>query len=296
MAIFDERKIDCHAHVTDPARFPYGADIPYHPSGQEIGTAAQLAQMMQTYGIRRTLLVQPNSGYGSDNACMLDAIAQGGGAIKGVAIVGLDASLEALRSLQRRGIVGVAFNPTLLGTGFYERAAGLVERLAELDMLLNIQVEQDQLNAFMPWIERIPVTVLVDHCGRPTPGAGPGQPGFRSLLRLADTGRVYVKLSGYAKFARTAYPFEDCWPYVRALVEAFTLERCLWASDWPYLRAHERQDVGPLVRLVERLFPGPADREALLWETPQRLLRFPPPTPAAAPDPAGGNAYRPIGE
>ena len=142
-------------------------------------------------------------------------------------------------------------------------------------MLLNIQVEHDQLSLFVPWLEGIPVTVLVDHCGRPTPEAGLGQPGFQALLRLAETGRVYVKLSGYAKFARTPYPFEDCWPYVRALVEAFTLGRCLWASDWPYLRAHERQDVGPLVRLVETLFPEPDDRAALLWETPRKLLGFP---------------------
>lgn len=275
MSIFDERKIDCHVHVTDPIRFPYGADIAYHPSGQEIGTAAQLGQMMQTYGITNALVVQPNSGYGSDNACMLDAIEQADGAIKGVAIVGLDTDLPTLRDLKRRGILGVAFNPTILGTAYYERAGGLIEALAELDMFLNIQVEHDQLNAFAPWIEQIPITVLVDHCGRPTPEAGLDQPGFRTLLRLAETGRVYVKLSGYAKFARTSYPFEDCWPYVRALAEAFTPQRCLWASDWPYLRAHERQDVGPLVRLVERLFPDPGDRAKVLWETPRTLLGFP---------------------
>ena len=48
----------------------------------------------------------------------------------------------------------------------------------------------------------------------------------------------------------TPYPFEDCWPFVRALVDAFTLDHCMWASDWPYLRAQERQDYGPLVQLA----------------------------------------------
>lgn len=37
MSIFDEPKIDCHAHVLDPVNFPYGEDIAYKPSGQEIG-------------------------------------------------------------------------------------------------------------------------------------------------------------------------------------------------------------------------------------------------------------------
>ena len=70
------------------------------------------------------------------------------------------------------------------------------------------------------------------------------------------------------------YPFEDCWPYVRVMADAFTLDHCMWASDWPYLRAPQRQDYGPLVELVEFLFPNPTDRRALLWETPKRLFGF----------------------
>ena len=150
----------------------------------------------------------------------------------------------------------------------------MFEKLAELDMFVNLQVEHDQLLTFVDWIERIPVRVLIDHCGRPTVTEGLGQPGFKALLQLAATGRVHIKLSGYNKFARTPHPFEDCWPYVRALVEAFTLERCMWASDWPYLKATERQDYGPLVDLAGMLFPDPAERRTLLWETPARLFGF----------------------
>lgn len=274
MSIFDEPKIDCHAHVLDPTRFPYGREIAYKPSGQEIGTTAQLLQVMKTYGVKHVLLVQPNSGYGSDNSCMLDAIQHNTGLFKGVAIADLDADLATLRDLKDRGIVGIAFNPTFHGTDYYVDAVGLLERLAELDMFVQLQCEHDQLLSFTSWIEAIPVKVLIDHCGRPTAEAGLEQAGFRALLRIAETGRVHVKLSGYAKFARQSYPFEDAWPFVRALVDAFTLERCMWASDWPYLRATERQDYGPLVDLVESLFPDPAERRTLLWDTPKRLFGF----------------------
>jgi len=274
VSVFEEPKIDCHAHVLDPVRFPYGKEIAYKPAGQEIGTTAQLLQVMKTYGVEHVLLVQPNSGYGGDNSCMLDAIRRQRGVFKGIAIADQDADLAALRKLKDQGIVGIALNPTFHGNEFYARSAGLFEKLAELEMFAQLQVEHDQLQMYVPWIEAIPVSVLIDHCGRPTPPAGLGQAGFKDLLRLADTGRVHVKLSGYAKFARTPYPFEDTWPFARALVEAFTLERCLWASDWPYLRATERQDYGPLVRLAELLFPDPDQRRALLWETPRRLFGF----------------------
>ncbi len=274
MHIFDEPKVDCHAHVIDPANFPYGKEVAYKPTGQEVGTTAQFVEVMKCHGVRHALLVQPNSGYGSDNSCMLDAIAKGEGRFKGIAIVDLDVEAAALKELQSRGVIGVAVNPTFHGNDYYRRADGLIKRLADLDMFLNLQVENDQFLMFAPWIERIPVKVLIDHTGRPTPPAGLDQPAFAAILRLARTSRVNVKISGYLKFARTPYPFEDCWPYVRAIVAAFTLDRCIWASDWPFLRASERQDYGPLVQLAGRLFPDADDRRKLFWETPNRLFGF----------------------
>ena len=274
MSIFKEPKIDCHVHVLDPVNFPYGKDIEYKPSGQEIGTPSQLRQVMQTYGVSHALLVQPNSGYGSDNSCMLDTIARGGGRFKGIAIIAFDAGLAALRELKAQGIVGAAFNPTFHGIDYYKRSADLIGKLAQLDMFLQIQSEHDQLSMFVPWIEAMPIRVLIDHCGRPTPEAGLDQPGFKALLRLAATQRVSVKLSGYSKFSQVPYPFDDTWPFVRAIVDAFTLDRCLWASDWPYLRAPQRQDYGPLLELAQMLFPDPAERRRLFCDTPRRLFGF----------------------
>jgi len=276
MSVFQEAKIDCHVHVLDPLTFPYGKDIDYHPAGPEVGTAAQLHQVMKTYGVSHALLVQPNSGYGGDNACMLDAIARGEGRFKGIAIIDFNADNAALRDFKRQGVVGAAFNPTFYGNDYYRNSAGLIARLADNDMFLQLQIEHDQLELFVPWIEAIPVKVLIDHCGRPTAKAGLGQPGFRALLKLARTKRVSVKLSGYMKFSDLPYPFDDAWPFVRALADAFTLEHCLWASDWPFLRAARRQDFGPLVELAAMLFPAARDRRVLFRETAQRLFGFPP--------------------
>jgi predicted TIM-barrel fold metal-dependent hydrolase len=274
MHLFEEPKIDCHAHVLDPVNFPYGDAVAYKPTGQEIGTKAQLGQVMETYGVKHTLLVQPNSGYDRDNSCMLDAIAKGGGRFKGIAIVDLEADVATLKRFQAQGIVGAAINPTFHGNEYYKHANSLMKRLADLDMFFNLQVENDQFLMYAPWIASIPVKVLIDHLGRPTPQAGLKQPAFLALLRLAETERVSVKISGYSKFANEHYPFRDTWPFVRAVVDAFTLDHCVWASDWPYLRAPERQDYGPLVELAAQLFPSAADRRKLFWGTANRLFGF----------------------
>jgi predicted TIM-barrel fold metal-dependent hydrolase len=274
MHLFDEPKIDCHAHVFDPVNFPYGRHIAYKPAGQELGTTSQLHQVMKSYGVSHALLVQPNSGYGSDNSCMLDAIANGNGRFKGIAIVDLDAGAGVLKQFQTLGIVGAAINPTFHGNDYYRHADGLMKRLADLDMFFNLQVENEQFLMYAPWIENIPVKVLIDHLGRPTPEAGLNQPSFAAMLRLAKTERVNVKISGYSKFAKAPYPFNDCWPFVHAIVDAFSLDHCVWASDWPYLRAPERQDYGPLVQLAGELFPDADDRRKLFWDTPNRLFKF----------------------
>jgi predicted TIM-barrel fold metal-dependent hydrolase len=72
-SVFDEPKIDSHCHILDPAKFTYSPDSKYHPPGQEIGTAVQIAEVFKTSGIRNALLVPPNSGYGEDNRCLLAA-------------------------------------------------------------------------------------------------------------------------------------------------------------------------------------------------------------------------------
>ena len=274
MSIFDEPKVDCHLHLLDPLRFPYAEATPYRPTGQEITTTAQMNRMFAAYGVRNALLVQPNSGYGNDNRCMLDAIAASNGRFKGIAVVPHDITEADLTLLKAQGVLGVAFNLPFHGVPYYLGTDALLANLVNLNMFLQIQVHEDQLLALLPLLECHPVKLLIDHCGRPTPTEGLLGPAFQTLLALGRRGRATVKLSGHMKFSTQSHPFPDTWPFVRALVEAFTLDNCVWGSDWPFLRAPERVDYGPLLTLAEQLFPNLADRRKLFWDTPHRLFGF----------------------
>jgi predicted TIM-barrel fold metal-dependent hydrolase len=274
MSIFDEPKVDCHNHVFDPAGFPYQPDTSYRPSGQEVATALQFRHVMDCYGVRYALVVGPNSGYGTDSRPVLDAIARSNGRCKGIAVVPLDIATRDLAALKAKGIVGIAFNSTLDGVDYYLGAHDLLARLADLEMILQIQAEKYQLAAFQPLLEKSRVRLAIDHCGRPEIAAGLQQPGFQALLDLGRSGRACVKLSGYAKFSRRPHPYEDVRPFVQALLDAFTTEACVWASDWPFVKATERIDYGPLLKLFESLVPDPADRRKVLWDTPRRWFGF----------------------
>jgi predicted TIM-barrel fold metal-dependent hydrolase len=274
MSVFDEAKIDAHCHVLDPARFAYAPDVSYRPAGQEIAPLDQYLQVMDAYAIRHALFVGPNSGYGLDNRCLLDALARGAGRFKGIAVVPNGIERDALLNLREAGVIGVALNATVLGVEQILAAEPLLRKLTELDMLLSLQVEHDQLVALRPRVEASGVRTLIDHGGRPAPGRGVDQPGFQALLAMARNGRTAVKLSGYQKFSALPPPYDDTRPFIDALLDAFTLDACLWASDWPFLKASQRLDVGPLLRQVERLLPDVADRRKLFWDTPRRWLGF----------------------
>jgi predicted TIM-barrel fold metal-dependent hydrolase len=279
MNITHQPKIDCHVHVFDPARFPYAADAWYLPVGAETGTAANLGQVLDFHGVQRAVIVGPNSGYGLDNRCLLDALAQGAGRYKGVAVVRNDASRAELQDLQAAGVVGVAFNVALLGVDFYRDTGPLLERLRDLGLWAQVQVQGDELVALKPMLESSGARLLFDHCGRPNPQAGVGQAGFAALLALADTGRACVKLSSLTKCSVQPYPYPDAWPYVQALLAAYTPQALVWASDWPFLRAPARIDYGPLLALFEQLVPDAQARQAVLWDTPRRLFGFDSVTP-----------------
>jgi predicted TIM-barrel fold metal-dependent hydrolase len=274
LRLFEEPKIDCHVHVLDPARFPYRPDTHYAPAGQEIGTLAQLGHVMDAYGTRHAVVVGPNSGYGLDNRCLLDALARGDGRFKGVAVVHNDITRAELDALKHAGIVGVAWNVTFYGVAHYRDAAPLLDKLAALDLFVDIQVEHEQLLSIAPMLVGSGARILVDHCGRPTVEQGLAQPGFQALLALGSTRRAWVKLSGLVKFSHQPVPHEDAWPFVHALIDAFGLDHCLWASDWPYLRAPVRVDYGVLLALAGTLFPNEAQRRELMWDNPRELFGF----------------------
>jgi predicted TIM-barrel fold metal-dependent hydrolase len=274
MSLYDERKIDCHNHVFDPARFPYGADAAYKPLPCEVGSAAHFRRVLDAYGVRHALLVGPTSGYGPDNRCLLDALATGGGRFKGIAVVHVDAPQSELERLKAAGVVGVRLDVIAHGVARFAGAGALLKSLAALGLFAQVQVERDQLAELAPLLERSGVRLLIDHCGRPAPEAGLDQPGFRALLGLARTGRAVVKLSGPFRFSGGGAPYEDTLPYVRAILAAYTPDACIWGSDWPFIRMPERVDYGPVLKLVETWLPDAAARRKVLWDTPRRLFEF----------------------
>lgn len=266
---------DCHAHVFDPARYPYRAGAPYIPGPCQAGTPEDLLAVLDAHGFSHALIVGA-APYGTDNRCLLDAIARSRGRFKGIALLEPDAGEARVRELAEGGVVGVRVNLVHDGVEALLGRAGarLLAVIREAGWFCELQYEKDQLLAVAPVLEKARVRLIVDHCGRPDPGRGLAQPGFQTLLALARTTEAVVKLSGPFRFSRAPYPYADADPFVEALLGAFGLERCVWGSDWPFVRLDRRIDYGPTLACLRRWIPQEEARRKVVWETPARLFGF----------------------
>jgi predicted TIM-barrel fold metal-dependent hydrolase len=229
---------DCHVHLFGPyARFPLAPHRLYTPDTADV---PDLFAMLQGAGVERAVLVQP-SAYGTDNACVLDALARHPARLRGVAVIDPDLSDAELERMTALGVRGTRLNLASTRGVSGAETARMVERLAAriaaFGWHLQMFVTLDIIDAIAPMIARLPVDVVFDHMGMAEAARGPSQPGFDSLLRLLGAGKTWVKLSGPYRVS----PDEHGNAGVTALARAFVKtnkERVVWASDWPHLGPH----------------------------------------------------------
>lgn len=227
---------DAHVHVFDPERHPYAVGRSYTPGA---ATLAQLRAHLEGAGLGRVVLVQP-SVYGSDNACLLDAVAQlGAGVARGIACVDLDTTTpESLLGLHRAGVRGIRLNFEVRhehNPGSVSRELAAAARLIDLPgWCVQLHCGGGLLGAVEDALKDFRVPVVLDHfAGARVTDAGSVAAQSRAVLRLLGTGRVYVKLSAFYRASQAAPSHDDLMPLVRPWLQAHP-DRLLWGSDWPH--------------------------------------------------------------
>lgn len=261
---------DCHVHIYEPERFPLT---------QRIARASwsDYQQVQRRLGLERALLVQAN-GYGFDMGCLLDALAQAGDAARGIAVIAPDTSDETLARLHSAGVRGVRFMliPDAQGALGWDALEPISARIAELGWVINLQVDGRQLPDFEARIRALPSLVSIDHTGKFLEPVGIDHTGFKSLLSLLDSGKVWVKVSAPYETSKSGPPhYQDVSVLARTLVQAFP-ERCLWASNWPHPGRSPAPDDLAMLDLLSEWALDDSVRRRILVDNPARLYGFKP--------------------
>lgn len=259
---------DCHVHIYEPERFPLT---------QQIARASwsDYRDVQQRLGLERAVLVQAN-GYGFDIRCLLDALSQAGDAARGIAVIKPDITDEQLVELHRNGVRGVRFMliPNAQGALGWEALEPISARIAELGWVINLQVDGRLLADYEQRLRALPSALSIDHTGKFLEPVGTDHIGFKSLLRLLDTGNVWVKVSAPYETSKTGAPhYEDVSQLARSLVQIHP-DRCLWASNWPHPGRDPMPDDLAMLDLLSEWAPDTQGRRKILVDNPAQLYGF----------------------
>lgn len=273
---------DCHLHVFGPAgRYPLWAGRSYTPPDALPDQARHLLARLR---LERVVVVQATP-YGTDNARLVAALQEMGGAARGVAAVPTDVAPQTLRRLHAEGVRGARLHAHIGGiAGMIADMGALAGPVADLGWHLDLHLTQGALPAVAECALALPASVVLDHvAGLRT---GQDRDGLAALQRLLDGGRAWVKISAPYRLAEDGPALEDLARLVRHLVRTHG-ERLLWGSDWPHTPPHAAPgedvgavrpfraiDTGALLNQFGDWVEDEAARSAILVDNPARLYGF----------------------
>jgi predicted TIM-barrel fold metal-dependent hydrolase len=259
--------IDTHAHVFHRGLtfIPQRRYTPDYDAMPEYYLA-----MLDANGLSHGVII-PISILGTDNSYTLEALKRTHGRLRGLAVVDPAKDLGTLDELQAGGIVGVRLNligqkvPDVKASPWKELVAECVKR----DWQVEIYDDAKRLPEIITPLLDAGAKIVVDHFGKPDPKQGIEDPGFRYLLGVASTRRVWVKLS--APYRSSYDTAEEA---SRPLRRTFGPERLLWGSDWPFTGFEKTVQYPAMRTALNEWVTDPDERRIILKDAPAALFKL----------------------
>ena len=262
---------DTHAHVFGPrSQYPFAVSRSYTPEDCSI---ADYRALLASLGLSRGVLVQGGA-HGTDNRVTLDAVATDPERLRGVAVIEAGWPFAQLESMHRGGIRGVRLS-SIVG-GSFDQLESIARETHSLGwhLLLHFKTSQELVDVESV-LARVPNAFVLDHLGRIRADESLNSPGYRSLLRLLDTDRCWIKLASLYRLSQQPHPFLDLLPMIHDVL-ARRPDRVIWGSNWPHpICPVAMPNDADLVDLIPLWMPDSAVRHRVLVRNPEQLYDFP---------------------
>jgi 2-pyrone-4,6-dicarboxylate lactonase len=195
--------------------------------------------------------------------------------MRGVVVLPETVTDRELDALHRIGVRGIRANLIRGDRSELDRAARLAGRIARLRWHLQVLADVSTIADLEQYVRALPIDAVFDHMGHVSTAKGVDDPGFRALIRLLESGRCWVKLSGsYRITQETRAPYADVTPIATTLVRSAP-DRLVWGSDWPHtaVKIPMPSDTS-LLEMLAAWVPDAAMRNDILVRNPARLYGF----------------------
>lgn len=272
--------IDAHTHIfsLDTERYPLAdPNAAYRP--QADGSAAMLRARMDEAGVNRAFTITAGF-YRWDNSYALGQLTGNADWLAVGVLVDPECG-DGPRILEdhvRRGACGLRIQRHL----FYHKglddpvSTPLWAKAAELDLTVDINATHEEYGAVAQRVRQFPHTrFILDHCGYVSDALKPGENTVAPVLRLSRYPNVYAKLTFVPLASGEAYPFHDAHWMVRAIVDVFGADRCLFGSNFPVDQYSPKTSYAQTVALFsEAIDLSQEERAWILGGTAGRLWKW----------------------
>ena len=148
----------------------------------------------------------------------------------------VDADLSEIVS--RDDVVGVRHNIQGEPAGFARLLVDGVDALSAMGLTFDLCCRADELDDVIDLVDRCDdrARFVLDHVGKPAVGDPDRFESWSArLAHLADAPNVFCKLSGLqTEIVEGTAPRRDLFaPYLEQAIEAFSVDRVMYGSDWP---------------------------------------------------------------
>lgn len=248
--------VDAHAHIFTRA-MPFAEDAHSRPQ-YDYPVETYLADL-DRHGIAYGVIAAASL-FGDYNDYTLAALAAHP-RLRGTVILKPEVDARTLRTMANGGVVGVRLQWRRLADLPDLRAEpyrSFLRRLADCGLHVELLVASPSLPLLLPQLAETGVDVVVDHFGVPARDRGAACPGIDALLRAAQGGRTWVKIS-----AGFRLPYEIVAACTARLLAEAGPERLLWGSDAPFVNHEDSVDFASTLDLYRRLVPDEQTRQAI---------------------------------
>jgi len=258
---------DCHIHVYDDA-LPLAPTAKFKPPH---ATVEQYLEVCKLLGIERTVVVAPTA-YGKTNDLMLDAMKKIGPGARGIVVVDETTTDAEFTRLHKLGVRGVRFFMLPGGALGWDIIDPMAARLAEIGWNIVLQLDGRTFPDHEAAINRLKCNVIIDHTGKFLEPVATDDPSFKSLFRILDNDKRWIKLAAPYETSKLGPPYWDDVGKMGKALAKHAPDRTIWASNWPHPN-FKPQSAWMLDMLLDWV-PDEAARKKVLVDNPARLFGY----------------------
>jgi predicted TIM-barrel fold metal-dependent hydrolase len=254
-------------------KYPFAPDSSYTAPD---ATAEDNIALQDRLGLAWSVIVSPGA-YGRDYTLMADTLARYPNRFRGVALLKDDTSDSEIARLTKLGVRGVRQMSAKRGAHVPQFSPTIAARAHEHGWHLQFYTHEGDIADYADKLLATPNTIVLDHFGAMPAAAGVDQPAFKTIRKMLETGRVWVKLSAPMRSTKFNYPYSELMPFAHALVK-HAPERLVWGTDWPHVNMNDLQmpNDGDLVDLIPEWIRDEATRKRILVDNPAKLYAYKP--------------------